>query len=116
MAVTVAPNHDKLPFELGVTRSAADAAVAANARLVDRLLRHLSCDWGDLDADDQAVNNHAVQHRRADPLQLPRRHRPGHLDCHRSRPQRNHHPTRLSRVFAEEPPRVMSPETARRSS
>jgi hypothetical protein len=63
MADTGSAHHDRVPFELGellVTRAAVDAAVATGARLVDLLLRHLSCDWGTLHSDDQAANDHAV--------------------------------------------------------
>jgi hypothetical protein len=63
MADTTSTQHETLPFELGelgVTRGAVDAAVGAGVRLVDLLLRHMSCDWGDLDTHDQAANAHAL--------------------------------------------------------
>jgi hypothetical protein len=63
MADTSRTQHETSPFELGelgVTRGAVDAAVGAGVRLVDLLLRHMSCDWGDLDNHDQAANVHAL--------------------------------------------------------
>jgi hypothetical protein len=63
MADTSSAHRDRVPFELGelsVTRGAVDAAVATGARLVDLLLRHLSCDWGTVDRHDQAANDDAV--------------------------------------------------------
>ena len=55
----------QLPFHLGdlcATLGAVDAADAAGIRLVDLVLRHLGCDWGDLSVADQAANTHALAH------------------------------------------------------
>ncbi len=53
----------QLPFHLGdlcATPGAVDAAGEAGVRLVDFVLRHLGADWGNLDAEDWAANDHAV--------------------------------------------------------
>jgi hypothetical protein len=42
----------------------ADVDPARKAWLADCLARHLTADWGDLDADDRALNDHALSARR----------------------------------------------------
>jgi hypothetical protein len=52
-----------LAFSLGqlsATPEALAAAHGAGVQLVALVLRHLSCDWGDTDASQAAVNDKAV--------------------------------------------------------
>ncbi len=50
------------PGELVVTPGALYAFQFSMERIVPYLLRHLQGDWGDLDADDRRVNEHALVH------------------------------------------------------
>ncbi len=48
------------PGELVITPGALYAFQFSMDRIVPYLLRHLQGDWGDLDADDRRVNEHAL--------------------------------------------------------
>jgi hypothetical protein len=48
------------PFGALVITAAAEAALD-QASVVQSLRRHLTCDWGDLDPEDRAVNERALK-------------------------------------------------------
>jgi hypothetical protein len=55
--------HDRLRFELGQTVATPGALTAihqAGQSLLHVLSRHAACDWGDIDDDDQQLNNKAL--------------------------------------------------------
>ncbi len=98
---TVPTRRHEPRFELGQIVSTPGALGACSREHMSRCLaRHLTGDWGCVDAEDAETNNEALVLRLSHPLRLPhrpreavRRFREKHaLDHHRGRPERDHLP------------------------
>lgn len=69
--VTIMPDRQEAPrqqrrplFELGqifMTRGVAELVAQRKVNPIGLIQRHVVGDWGDLDADDKAANDHAVK-------------------------------------------------------